>query len=97
MNKTLIIAFAAASIAAVPAFAADSSSGSSTSTQPQMKTEGQMNPTAGSGADGGVQPSQQPGAPTSNRSNEATPAPSTQVDKAPSGETSDRTPGNHAK
>jgi hypothetical protein len=96
MNKTLIIAFAAASIAAVPAFAADSSS-SSTSTQPQMKTEGQMNPTAGSGADGGVQPNQQPGAPTSNRSNEATPAPSTQVDKAPTGETSDRTPDKHAK
>jgi hypothetical protein len=95
MNKTLIFAFAAATLAAAPAFAADSSSGSSTTTKPEMKTEGQMNPTAGT--DGGVQPKQQPGAPTSNRSNEPTAVPSNQTDTAPSGETSDRTPEKHTK
>jgi hypothetical protein len=93
MKKTLAIVFAAASIAAVPAFAADSTTGTGSSTSPEMKTEGQMNPTAAPGA----QPDQKPGAPTSNRSNEPTPVPNAQVDKAPSGETSDRTPGNHAK
>lgn len=91
MNKTLIIAFAAASIAAAPAFAADSTTSSDPATE--MKTEGQMNPTAGSG----VEPKQEPGAPTSNRSNEPTPVPSNQVDKSPSGETSDRTPDKPAK
>jgi hypothetical protein len=93
MKKTLIIALAAASIAAVPAFAADNSSGTSTDKSPEMKTESQMNPTAAPGA----QPDQKPGAPTSNRSNEPTPVPNAQVDKAPSGETSDRTPEKHTK
>jgi hypothetical protein len=92
MNKTLIIAIAAASIAAVPALAADSGSTNNTA-GPEIKTEGQMNPTAGEG----VQPNQQPGAATSNRSDKATPAPANQVDKAPTGETSDRTPDNHKK
>lgn len=88
MNKSLIIAIAAGSIAALPAFAADSSSTSA----PETKTEGQMNPTAG------VQPNQQPGAETSDRSpDKTTPAPENQVDKAPTGETSDRTPENHNK
>lgn len=91
MNKTLIIAFAAASLAAVPAFAADSSTSDPAA---EMKSEGQMNPTAGQG----VQPNQQPGAETSDRTpDKTTPAPGTQVDKAPTGETSDRTPENHNK
>lgn len=96
MNKTLITTFAVAAIAALPAFAADNTNANDPAKDPatEMKTEGQMNPTAG---DGGVQPNQQPGAATSNRSNEATPAPANQVDKSPTGETSDRTPGNHAK
>jgi hypothetical protein len=94
MNKTLITTFAVAAVAALPAFAADNTNASDPATDTQMKTEGQMNPTAG---DGGVQPNQQPGAATSNRSNEPTPAPANQVDKAPTGETSDRTPDNHQK
>ncbi|WP_300537020.1 hypothetical protein [Sphingosinicella sp.] len=94
MNKSLIIALAAVSLAAGPALAADSTTNTNdTTTGTQMQTEGSMNPTAGAGA----QPSQEPGAPTSNRSNEPTPVPNAQVDKAPTGETSDRTPQNHTK
>lgn len=91
MNKALIIAAAAASVVALPALAEDSSKTYDPNAKTQ--TEGQMNPTAGEG----VQPNQEPGAPTSNRSDKATPAPANQVDKAPTGETSDRTPEHHQK
>jgi hypothetical protein len=51
-----------------------------------------MNPTAGQGAPS----NQQPGAETSDRTpNKTTPTPETQVDRSKSGETSDRTPGDH--
>lgn len=93
MNKTLITTFAIAAFAALPALAADTTNANDPAKE--MKTEGQMNPTAG---DAGVQPSQQPGAPTSDRTpSKTTPVPENQVDQAPSGETSDRTPGNHTK
>lgn len=89
MNKMLIIA-CAASFAALPAMAADNNMGSDQDTQ--LKTEGQMNPTAGSGAPS----NQEPGTATSDRTpGKVTPTPETQVDRSKSGETSDRTPSNH--
>jgi len=89
MNKLLIIAICAIPLAAGPAFAADSYNAS----EGEMKTEGSMNPTAGTGA-----PSNQPpGAETSDRTpQKSTTTPQTQIDTTKSGETSDRTPGNHA-
>ncbi|WP_072371423.1 hypothetical protein [Hyphomicrobium sp. NDB2Meth4] len=89
MNKLLIIAFTAIPLAASPALADDNYKAS----DGKMKTEGTMNPTAGTGAPS----NQMPGAETSDRTPQKdTTTPPTQVDTTKSGETSDRTPGNHA-
>lgn len=90
MNKSLIIAFAALSLAAGPVLAGDEKTDADT----KMQTEGAMNPTAGSGAAS----NQPPGAETSDRTPEkSTTTPDTQVDRSESGETSDRTPEQYDK
>ncbi len=90
MNKSLIIAFAALSLAAGAALAGDKSDDAGNG----MKTEGSMNPTAAPGAAS----NQQPGAETSDRTpDKSTTTPETQVDRSTGGETSDRTPEHHTK
>ena len=89
MNKLLIIAIAAVPLTAMPVLAGDKNR----SSEGEMKTEGSMNPTAGTGAAS----NQPPGAEISDRTpQKSTTTPRTQVDSTRSGETSDRTPGNHA-
>jgi len=89
MNRILIIALAAVPLTALPVLAGDKSR----SGEGEMKTEGSMKPTAGTGA-ASNQPS---GAETSDRTpQKSTTTPPAQVDRTRSGETSDRTPGNHA-
>ncbi|MFA5900956.1 MAG: hypothetical protein WC829_17790 [Hyphomicrobium sp.] len=95
MNKSIIIALAAAAaIAAGPAFAADAANDASSDSKKMdgtMQSESSMNPTAGNGAPADVKP----GTETSDRTPQKdTKTPLTQVDRSKSGETSDRTPSN---